>query len=193
MATLAIPAIEAVAARVLVALGVGAVAGAAEDARKRQREADKATTTPLARADTQTQEKCKDCTPDAGAPFNRSTAGWSQISIDYQVRITGLPAGTGFITEWMFAGVSFDGFDSSQCTLKEAKAKYDQFFNEFGRRKPFWEGDTAMLDQAVAQSAVALPRPPVQLSWYFMEPLSYRYFSKLFNGALLPIETVFNP
>ncbi len=196
MAALAIPTIETVAARVLMLLGVGAAAGAVDEAaHKRQKEADQARSTPIARADAQTKakEKCKECPPDTGAPFNRSTAGWSETSIAYQVRIAGLPVGAGFITEWMFGGVSFDGFDSSQCMLKEAKAKYDQFFNEFGRRKQFWEGDTAILEQAVSQSAVASPRPPVQLSWYFMEPLSYRYFSKIFAGAMLPIETVFNP
>lgn len=196
MAAIAIPAIEAVAARVLVALGVGAAAGAAgEAARKRQKEADEAKSTPIARTDAQvkTKAKCKQCPPDTGAPFSRSTAGWSETSIAYQARICGLPVGAGSIIEWMFGGVTFDGYDSSKCTLKEAKAKYDQFFNEFGMRKQFWDGDTAILDQAVAQCAVAAPRPPVLLNWYFMEPLSYRYFSKLFAGAMLSIETVFNP
>lgn len=196
MASLAIPVIRAAATRALTALGAGAAAGAASEAvRKRQKEADEARSSPIARteAQTKTKEKCKECPPDSGAPFNRSTAGWSETSIAYQARIGGLPMGPGFITEWMFGGVTFDGFDSGQCTLKEAKAKYDQFFNEFGRRKPFWDGDTAMLEQAVAQSAVAVPHPPVHLNWYFMEPLSYRYFSKMFAAAMLPIETVFNP
>jgi len=33
----------------------------------------------------------------------------------------------------------------------------------------------------------------VQLRWYFMEPMSYRYFSKIFSTAKLRIETVFQP
>jgi len=196
MAALAIPGIEAVAAYALRVLGAGALTGAAADAvRNHQKEADEAKSTPIARTDaqTKTKKKCKECPPDTGAPFKRSTAGWSETSIAYQARICGLPVGAGFITEWMFGGVTFDGFDSSQCRLKEAKAKYDQFFNEFGMRKTFWEGDKAILDQAVAQCAVAVPRPPVQINWYFMEPLSYRYFSKMFAGAMLPIETEFNP
>ncbi len=196
MAAIAIPAIEAVAARVLVALGVGAVAGAADDAvRTRQREADQAKSTPIARTDAQTKakEKCKECPPDTGAPFNRSTAGWSETSIAYQARITGLPVGPAFITEWMFGGVTFDGFDSSQCMLKEAKARYDQFFDDFGDPQEWWKGDEPLLAEAARQSAVAKPVPPVQLRWYFMQAMSYRFFSKAFAAMRLPIETVFCP
>jgi hypothetical protein len=200
MAGLAVPLIEAAAARALAALGVGVVAGAAGEAaknaaRKRQEEADKAKASPIARAEAQTKakEKCKECPPDKGAPFNRPTAGWSEVSVVYQARIGGLPVGPGFITEWMFNAVTFDGFDSSQCLLKEAKARYDQFFDEFGYRLDFWKGDEGLIKQAVAQSAVAGPQPPVQLRWYFMEPMSYRYFSKVFATAELRIETVYQP
>jgi hypothetical protein len=189
--------IEAVVARVLTALGVGIVGDVArETIIKNNREADKAKSTPIARADVQTKakEKCKQCPPDKGEPVLRNTAGWSDDSITYQMRIGQMPpAPPGFLTEWKFDNVDFDGFDSSRCLLKEAKAKYDKFFNEFGQRKQFWEGDTAILDQAIAQCVRAVPRPPVQLSWYFMEPLSYRYFSLMFNDAMLPIDTVFNP
>lgn len=196
MASLAIPAMEAVVARILVALGVGAVAGAAgEAARKRQKEGDDAKVTPIARTDAQTKgkEKCRECAPDTGTPFSRSTAGWSKTAIAYQQRIAGLPIGPGFITEWMFGGVTFDGFDSSQCTLKEAKAKYDQFFDDNGDPQEWWKGDEPMLAEATRQSAVAKPMPPVQLRWYFMQSKSYRFFSKAFLTMRLPIETVFYP
>lgn len=200
MVAIVVPAVEAAAVRVLAALGVGVVAGAAGEAardaaKKRSEAADQAKSAPIAKteATTRTKEKCKECPPDKGAPFNRSTAGWSETSIAYQARIGGLPVGAGFITEWLFNGVTFDGFDSSQCLLKEAKAKYDQFFDEFGYRRDFWKGDEALLAQAVTQSTVALPQPPVQLRWYFMEPLSYRYFSKIFSSAKLRIETVYQP
>lgn len=196
MAALAVPAIETVVARVLVVLGLGAAVGAAGDAaRKRQKEADDARSTPIARTDAQTKskEKCKECPPDAGAPFNRSTAGWSETSIAYQARITGLPTGPAFITEWMFGGVTFDGFDSSQCTLKEAKAKYDQFFDDYGDPQDWSKGDEPLLVEASRQSLVAKPVPPVQLRWYFMQPMSYRFFSKAFLTMRLPIQTVLNP
>jgi len=196
MAALAIPAIEAVVAYALGALGVGSLADAAGDAaRKHQKEADEAKSTPIARTDaqTKTKKKCKECPPDTGAPFNRPTVGWSETSITYQARISGLPVGSGFITEWMFGGVAFDGFDSSQCMLKEAKAKYDQFFDDLGDPKEWWKGDEPVFSEASRQSAVAKPMPPVQLRWYFMQSMSYRYFSKAFAAMRLPIETVFNP
>lgn len=196
MAALAIPAIEAVAVRTLALLGVGAVVGAAGEAvRERQKEADRAKSSPIARTDAQakTKTKCKECPPDTGTPFNRPTAGWSETSIAYQARIAGLPVGPGFITEWMFSGVTFDGFDSSQCALKEAKAKYDQFFDEYGDPQDWWKGDEPLLGEATRQSAVAKPMPPVQLRWYFMQPMSYRFFSKTFGAMRLPIETVFHP
>ncbi|MCQ9730185.1 restriction endonuclease fold toxin 5 domain-containing protein [Pseudomonas aeruginosa] len=200
MASLAVPLIEGVVARVLAALGVGVVAGAAgeaakEQARKRQEEADKAKSTPISRTEAQTKarKKCPDCTPDRGAPFNRPTAGWSEVSIAYQARIGGMPVGPGFITEWLFSGVTFDGFDSSECLLKEAKAKYDQFFDDFGDPKEWWKGDEPIMAEASAQSVVAKPQPPVQLRWHFMQPMSYRFFSKVFSAMRLPIETVFQP
>jgi len=200
MASLAVPLIEGVVARVLAALGVGVIAGAAgeaakEQARKRQEEADKAKSTPISRTEAQTKarKKCPDCTPDRGAPFNRSTAGWSEVSIAYQARISGMPVGPGFITEWFFSGVTFDGFDSSECLLKEAKAKYDQFFDDFGDPKEWWKGDEPIMAEASAQSVVAKPQPPVQLRWHFMQPMSYRFFSKVFSAMRLPIETVFQP
>ncbi|MCU6502291.1 restriction endonuclease fold toxin 5 domain-containing protein [Rugamonas sp. A1-17] len=197
MVSLAYTAIEAAAARVIVALGAGAVAGAAGDAaRKRQKEADEARSSPIARTDAQakSKEKCKDCAPDKGTPSLRNTAGWSDDAITYQMRIAQMPpAPAGFLTEWKFSGVDFDGFDSSQCMLKETKAKYDQFFDDFGDPREWWKGDEPIMTQATAQSVVAKPQPPVQLRWHFMQPKSYRFFSKVFSAMRLPIETVFQP
>lgn len=201
MAALAIPFLEGVALRVLAALGVGLAAGAAGEAakdaaRKRQEEADRAKSAPIARteAPAQTKKKCPDCPPDKGAPFNRPTTGWSEVSIAYQARIGGLPVGPGFITEWLFAGVTFDGFDSSQCLLKEAKARYDQFFDEFGLIRDWWkDGELAVFNEAMRQGAVAQPRPPVQLHWYFMEPKSYRYFSVVIQAAYPDVQVRFQP
>jgi Restriction endonuclease fold toxin 5 len=201
MAGLAVPLIEAAAVRVLTALGVGVAAGAAgeatkEEVRKRQEEADKAKASPIARTDAQTKpkEKCKECPPDKGAPVNRSTAGWSEVSIAYQARIGGLPVGPGFITEWMFGGVTFDGFDSSQCLLKEAKGRYDQFFDDFGSVRTWWlEGRDDLVDEAMRQGVAAQPRPPTRLRWHFMQPISYRFFSRIILAAYPDVEVVFQP
>lgn len=199
MAALAIPVIEAVAARVLLALGIGAVAGVAgEAARKRQKEADEAKSTTIARTDaqTKTKEKCKDCAPDKGATYLRNTAGWSDDSITYQMRIAQMPpAPAGFLIEWNFGGVKFDGFNSAQCLLKEAKARYDQFFDEWGRFNYRFQGNIfeKMTAEAVSQNIAAVPKPPVQLQWYFMEPTSYRYMSKVLSRATPEIEVLYRP
>ncbi|MES2740155.1 MAG: restriction endonuclease fold toxin 5 domain-containing protein [Pseudomonadota bacterium] len=189
--------IETVALRVLTALGVGVVGGAASEAvKRRNEEADKARTAPIVRADVQTKakEKCKACPPDKGVLALRNTAGWSDDSITYQMRIGQMPpAPAGYVTEWKFGKTDFDGFDPGQCLLKEAKARYDKFFDAFGYRRDFWGGHEPILNQAVSQSGVAVPCPPVQLRWYFMEPLSYRFFFQMFAAAELPIETVFQP
>ena len=198
MGVLAVPLIEGVGARILAALGVVAVGAAGEAARerasKRQEEAEQAKSTPIARADATTKErkKCKDCPPDKGQTTIRNHK-WGPEVVAYQFRICGLPFGDGWITEWNFSGVDFDGFDSSECLLKEAKSTYDQFFDDFGYLKAYWKGEEGLLKQASSQASKAIPQPPVQLRWYFMQPKSYRYFSNIFAAAKLPIQTVFQP
>lgn len=203
MASLAVPLIEGVVARVLAALGVGVVAGAAgeaakEQARKRQEEADKAKSTPISRTDATTKErkKCKDCPPDKGVPALQSTAGWKPWTIEYQQRVAQMPpAPPGYLSEWKFSGVQFDGFDSSQCLLKEAKARYDQFFDDFGEYKFEFSQRIfdKMLGEAISQNAVAVPKPPVALRWHFMEPVSYRFMMKILREATPQIEVVYMP
>jgi hypothetical protein len=206
MAGLAIPLVEAAALRVLAALGVGVAAGVATDAarraaQERSAEAERASATPLARADTcaaaagAQHPACKTCPPVAGSPTYRNTSNWSDITIAYQTRIGGMPpAPPGHITEWMYNGVTFDGFDPSQCLLKEAKARYDQFFDEFDRPRVWWqEGRADLVAEFERQSAAAVPRPPVRLRWHFMQPVSYRFFRRLFAAAHPDVEVVHLP
>jgi hypothetical protein len=199
MAFLAPPLIEAVAARALLLLGTGAAAGVAEEVvRKRQKEAEQAKSTPIARVDAQTKdkEKCKECPPDKGGPYLRNTAGWSDDSISYQIRIAEMPpAPAGFLVEWDFKGVKFDGFKSAQCLLLEAKARYDQFFDDWGGFKYPFQGQifTKMTVEAVSQNNAAVPKPPTQLRWHFMEPTSYRYMAKVLLRATPEIEVLFTP
>lgn len=201
MAGLAVPLIEGVVVRVLAALGVGVVAGAAgeaakEAARKRQEEADRAKASPIARTDaqTKTKEKCKECPPDKGVPFQRNfpeRKAW----IDYQARITGMPNGPTFIMEWAFNGVVFDGFVSAQCLLQDAKAGYDQFFDMWGEFKYDFQERIFrdMMFDAIKQNNAAVPKPPVQLRWYFQEPVSYRYMQPVLQAAAPQIEVVYQP
>ena len=192
MASLAVPLIEGVVVRVLAALGVGVVAGAAgeaakEQARKRQEEADKAKSTPISRteATTKTRTKCKDCPPDKGTTKMR-TFPVRQDWVDYQARVGGMPNVPTFIVEWVFNGREFDGFVSAECLLKEAKGGYDRFFDEWGRPKKWWAYNVdEMIEQMGDQSLDAMPRPPIRLEWFWQEPISYRYFSKIL-GPIAP-------
>jgi Restriction endonuclease fold toxin 5 len=201
MAALAFTALEGIALRVLAAVGVGVVGGAAgesvkEQARKRQEEADKAKSSPMARTDatTQTKEKCKECPPDSGKPFQRNfkvRKPW----IDYQAKITGMANGPTFIMEWDFAGTKFDGFVSAGCLLQDAKGGYDKFFNLWGgfdcpfQREIFRE----MSEDAAVQNNKAAPKPPVRLRWYFQEPVSFRYMQRILLAAAPQIEVEYQP
>jgi len=198
MAAIAAPLVEIVAARILTTLGIGVVVGGVtvtkEQIRTRQKEADRVKVTPIAQtaATTKRREKCPDCAPDKGTPFIRSTKNWSKASIDYQARIGGMPVGLDVITEWLFNGVSFDGFNSGECLLKEAKARHDQFFTMYRLPHSWWQkGANDIIQEAYRQAIAAQPRPPVQLRWYFMEPISYRYFSRIIQAAYPDIQVVF--
>ncbi|WP_286758348.1 restriction endonuclease fold toxin 5 domain-containing protein [Ralstonia sp. RL] len=186
--------IEAALGRLLVALGVTVAGGAAIDqARKRKEEADNARTSPIAQTEAQTKakEKCKECPPDKG-PLVTRRWNMSDVSRAYQARITGFAP----YTEWNFAGVDFDGFRSSACLLQEAKAKYDQFFDpEDGNPKFFFkiDGVIKIRRQASVQSMVVRQSSPTTLNWYFMEPISYRYFTRQFAAQRLAIRTLLQP
>lgn len=190
MAAVAVPLIEAVVMRVLAALGLGAAAGATgeaakEAARQRQEEADKAKSSPIARAQTKAREKCKECPPDKGSQHTRTFPA-SKPWVEYQARIGGMPYGPTFILEWRFNGVDFDGFVSAECLLKEAKGSYDNFFNDWGEVLKWWEHNVEELMKEISrQSLAALPRPPVRLEWFWQQPMSYRYFSRVL-GPIAP-------
>jgi hypothetical protein len=80
--------------------------------------------------------------------------------------------------------------------LQEAKARYNQFFDKYtGLPKRFFElfGATRMLSQARAQSMVIRKSPPTKLTWYFMQPISHRYFAGEFAAENLPIESLLQP
>lgn len=202
MVALAIPILEGAASALLnMVVRATATAGAGailtDEVQKRAQSASASKDKAVAKTATTTvnRKPCDKCPPDGGTIYPRKTAGWSPLSIEYQQRIGAMPtAPSGFINEWSFNGVRFDGFDSSQCLLKEAKGRYDQFFNEFRQIYPWWrDGEFSIREEAMRQGGAALPRPPIQLRWYFMEPISYRYFSRIITAAYPDIEVVFLP
>ncbi len=115
----------------------------------------------------------------------------SDESRAYQARITGFAP----TTEWSFKGSDFDGFNSSACLLMEAKAMYDQFFTSTGKPGFFasFAGLPTINAQATRQSTIVLTSLPASLHWHFMQPLSYRYFTRSFRRAAFPIVTHLTP
>ena len=85
------------------------------------------------------------------------------------------------IQEFKYCGVSFDGWKDKLCQFWEAKARYDQFFDAFGDPKGWWKGYKSGLSQAARHQAVATVNQPLKIVWIFMQPISYRYFSKMFK------------
>ncbi|PMS17616.1 hypothetical protein C0Z18_19335 [Trinickia dabaoshanensis] len=176
----------------LTAIG-GAVRGLAE---KEQSDADSLQTGKLksksaARAIPAPNESHAQCPPRRGWLVTRR---WhmSDISRDYQARVTGFAP----FTEWKFMNIEFDGFRSSECRLQEAKARYDQFFDKkTGFPKNFFQifGVQRMRNQARIQSAIAKNNPPARLTWYFMQPMSHKYFSDIFRRENLPIDSLLQP
>ncbi|WP_052189863.1 MULTISPECIES: restriction endonuclease fold toxin 5 domain-containing protein [Xenorhabdus] len=127
-------------------------------------------------------EKCKSCPASTGIAKNESRNFGDPINLKYQVYITKAPFGPGWVQEWDYATVSFDGFQPPSCLLQETKGAYDQFFISEGVLKKFYSGVRGTVQQAHTQSFVVQSTPPNKLAWYFMERLSFMYFNKIFKG-----------
>lgn len=204
MVALAAGPLEAAALALLRLLGVTAAGGAVADeaarqqraaAREKQEAAERARALPIACAETHSpiRRRCQPCEADKGLPYQRNFPArlpW----VEYQARIGGMPNGPGFIVEWAFNGVLFDGFDASECLLKEAKGHYDQFFDEEGKVRGWWTDNVGtMLIEFRRQVAAAGPRPPVRLEWFWQEPLSYRFFSLLLMDVATDVPHHYHP
>ncbi|WP_087752345.1 restriction endonuclease fold toxin 5 domain-containing protein [Paraburkholderia caledonica] len=193
MAVLAIPLIEGAGALLAEAFPalLGGTATAGILSLSGDQAQDRSKTQPVARTMPKTDEACKKCPPDAG---NLVTRNWnmSDTSRTYQAQVTGFAPNT----EWNFSGLDFDGFRASLCQLEEAKANYDQFFDpETGEPKFFFRvsGVRKIVDQASTQNDIVVGNPPAQLHWYFMQRLSYRYFTRAFTLTAPLIRTELRP
>jgi len=138
-----------------------------------------------ANVQTKTDEKtCENCPPEGKVmPMVRRCSRWSEVTINYQTRICGTfyNPETQQIQEFKYCGVSFDGWKDKLCQFWEAKARYDQFFKADGSRKSWWTGDISAKNQASRHQAIASINKPLRVVWIFMQPVSYRYFSRIFS------------
>lgn len=182
----------AIALAALLAAVDGAVRGFFHRGKIDEDSLEQGKTTLASRAIPIPNESAERCPPSRGRLVTRR---WhmSKVSREYQARVTGFVP----TTEWEFQKIEFDGFRVPECRLQEAKARYDQFFDvETGLPKDFFLTFGAVartLDQARAQSRVVRNNPPTKLTWYFMQPISHRYFSDLFVSEELPIASIFHP
>ncbi|OAJ55263.1 hypothetical protein A6V36_34420 [Paraburkholderia ginsengiterrae] len=80
-------------------------------------------------------------------------------------------------TEWSYGGVWFDGFWRSMCTVVEAKANFEDLWNERGNlAKPWGLGIVTgwvSKDYPRQQAAIANTAPQGKLEWHFMQRLPY--------------------
>ncbi|MCZ2894263.1 restriction endonuclease fold toxin 5 domain-containing protein [Burkholderia thailandensis] len=179
------PVIEAAAvelgpilARVGVALLGGAtVAGTASLSGDTPKEDSKAT--PDVRALPRTGEKCKQCPPEqTGIPVRRYYR-MNREPREYQGRVTGRPYSIeeGWSEEWSWLGLDYDGFQTSECLLQEAKGNFDQFFSRKTRRPMKWFSGFRKIDlQIEARANIVRANPPTKLRYYFQTPLTASYF-----------------
>ncbi|MBD1225956.1 hypothetical protein IQ211_00795 [Xenorhabdus griffiniae] len=96
------------------------------------------------------------------------------------------------IETWLCQSVNFDGWKPGKCLFLEAKAKYDQFFED-GEPKWFYEhfrkkptdmtGLESMISQASRQNEVCTSLNSIPKShWHFLQPISYIYFTGAFSS-----------
>ncbi|MCC8373856.1 hypothetical protein CKY10_07535 [Photorhabdus sp. HUG-39] len=175
----AAPALLAAAEWTLAACAAGlAAVGVMESTKDKEGEQDKA------KADTKTiassRTKCEKC-PAIGKVMMvwEKTTSYSEITIAYQTKIAGTIYNPelNIIETWLCMDTNFDGWKPAQCLFLEAKAKYDQFF-ENGKPKPWWKSsDYSMQKQGKRQQWVCTSLNSTPNShWHFMQHISYAYY-----------------
>ncbi|MDE1486976.1 restriction endonuclease fold toxin 5 domain-containing protein [Xenorhabdus bovienii] len=192
----AVPALVAAAEYALTALagiviGVGVGVGIEEATKDKEEDKTKTETGTIASSRT----KCEECPAiDQVMVDWEKTNGRSDLAISYQAFIakTIFNPVTEMIEVWVCSNVSFDGWQSYNCLFLEAKANYDQFFED-GEPKWFFEhfrkkpsdktGLESMISQARRQNVVCTSLSSIPKShWHFLQPVSYTYFTGAFSS-----------
>ncbi|PHM51655.1 restriction endonuclease fold toxin 5 domain-containing protein [Xenorhabdus hominickii] len=164
-------------------VAVGIMEGTKDKAETNQKDKAEAKTDAIST----TREQCEKC-PAIG----QVTPYWESVSISadstiYQIQICNsvyMPE-TEKIQVWLCLSVRFDGWKPQQCLFLEAKAKYDQFF-ENAEPKFWWKisksGHISMMSQAGRQQTVCSTLKGIPNShWHFLQPMSFAYYARAFS------------
>ncbi|MDB6369994.1 restriction endonuclease fold toxin 5 domain-containing protein [Photorhabdus bodei] len=200
----AAPALLAAAAWTLAACATGlAAVGVMESTKDKEGEQDKA------KADTQTiassRTECEKCPAIGNVTMVwEKTTSYSEITIAYQTKIAGTIYNPelNLIETWLCMDTNFDGWKPAKCLFLEAKALYDQFFEdglpkwfyaEFKKKPTDKTGLESMMWQAERQNNVCASLKNIPKShWHFLQPVSYGYFTKAF-AKFINIKTFNTP
>lgn len=208
----AVPAILAAAEYTLtalagIAIGVGVGVGINEATKDKEETGEKDKAEARTDAISTTREKCDECPAIAQVVMVwEKCPSYSDITIAYQTRIAGTKYDPALVAiqTWQCQDANFDGWKPEKCLFLEAKAKYDQFF-ENGKPKWFYEhfkkketdksGFESMIYQAERQNGVCTNLSNIPKShWHFLQPVSYAYFSRAFTSlGLINISTFNTP
>ncbi|WP_445374360.1 Tox-REase-5 domain-containing protein [Photorhabdus tasmaniensis] len=133
---------------------------------------------------TEKQKACEECLaiPVTSEKY-RKVSRWSTITINYQrfIAKTRYDPAAQMIQEFQCLKVTFDGWRPMYCRFLEAKARYDQFFED-NKPKKWWKGVFSAQKQAERHQAVCdvLEGTP-HVEWHFLQPISCTYFKVQFS------------
>jgi hypothetical protein len=122
------------------------------------------------------------------APTEENTAGRSPNTITYQSYVSGLPPGL----EVLLRGVRFDGCRESDGTMLEAKGRYEQFLNDDGSWKSFFDPKSAVFDQMRTQSNTAAIEGR-RVEWHVQEWRVAAALSKYAGNKFHNLRVIFDP
>lgn len=102
------------------------------------------------------------------------------INIDWSLTKEAFGKGGKYTTtEWCYGGVWFDGFWRSRCTVLEAKANYEDAWDDDGAVVKPWIAQKEVSNWVTKaypkqQAAIATASPQGRLEWHFMQLVPYR-------------------
>ncbi len=131
--------------------------------------------------------------PSSGGPgeWVQVNESMSESASRYQAQVTGAPKGYAYRVKKDGKEVDFDGFDSKEGVLLEAKGpNYQQFISAKLKFEKFFQGAGSMLQQARRQLEVAQGVP---IRWVVAEKKLADALQKLFEFNRFRIEVVHAP